>query len=112
MSSSGLFQFLQVFLGSHKTHKTVLLLAVRGKHQGGGRPPDSHLLHQVHVIAPLQAHRNEALIQSFYYRRILMGLTDQPAAMGSPFHIEFQGQGSVGLLGFFQGLGPVAAPLH
>ena len=85
LSLINLFQFLQILLGGHKAHKTVRLLAVRRKQEGSGRPPDLQLLHQVHVAAPLQAHRNEALIQSFNYRGVLMGLTDQPAAMGSPF---------------------------
>jgi hypothetical protein len=40
----------------------VLFLPVGRENQGGGRSPDPHLLHQIHMAPAFQAHRDEAVI--------------------------------------------------
>jgi len=86
--------------------------AFRGKNQGGGRAPDAELLHQVHVLAAFQAHRDEAGIQGLSHLRVGVGLPDQPRAVGSAFQMQLQNQGQIVLPGFFLGFLKVAAPIN
>lgn len=89
-SLSRLVQFFQVFFRSLEPYETVLLLPVRGKNEGGGGSPDTHLLHQIHMTPAFQTHRDEAVIQGGGHFVVGVGLTDQPRAVGSPFHVKFQ----------------------
>ena len=90
----------------------MLLLPLRGEQEGGGRAGDLKLPHQVHVAAAFQAYRDETFVQGLNHGRVLVGLPDQPAAVGSAIHKKFQGQRPVGFFRFLLRLLPVSAPLY
>jgi hypothetical protein len=68
----------------------VLFLSVGRENEGGGSSPYTHLLHQIHMAPAFQTHRDEAVIEGLGNFLVGMGLTDQPVAVGSPFHVKFQ----------------------
>jgi len=76
-----------------KSDKTVLFLALGGENKGSGGTSDPHFLYQVHMGAAFQTHRDEPIVESGGHLGVGMGLTDQPVAVGSTFHIKFQHQG-------------------
>jgi len=107
-----LCQFLEVLLGGLKAREPVLLFPIRREQEGSGGAGDMELPNQFHVCAPLQAHRDETLVYCLNYCGVLVGLTGQPATMGSPLHIKFQSDGTVGLFRLIQSLLPVRAPWY
>ena len=64
------------------------------------------------MIAAFQAYWDEALVQGLNHGGVLVGLTDQPAAVGSPLHKKFQSKRMVGFFRLFQRLLPVHTPLY
>jgi len=42
------------------------------------------------MASAFQTHRDETVIQGGGYLVVGVGLTDQPLAVGSPFHVKFQ----------------------
>jgi hypothetical protein len=111
-SSATLCQFLEVLLGGLKASEPVILLPRRGEQKGGGRADDLELPNQIHVGAPLQAHRDETLVQGLNHCGGFVGLTDQPGTVRSPLHIKFQSQRTVDLFCLLQRLLPVRAPWY
>jgi hypothetical protein len=107
-----LCQFLEVLLGGLKSSESVLLFPIRREQEGGGGAGDLELPNQIHVGAPLQAYRDETLVYCLNYCGVLVGLTGQPATMGSPLHIKFQNDGTVGLFRLSQSLLPGRAPWY
>jgi hypothetical protein len=112
ISSSALCQFLEVLLGGLKAHEPVFLFPIRREQEGGGCAGDLKLPNQVHVGAPLQAQRDETLVQGLNHCGVFVGLTDQPGTVRSPLHIKFQSQRTVVLFCLLQRLLPVRAPWY
>jgi len=112
ISSAAFRQFLEVLLGGVKTGEPMLLLPLRREQESGGRAGNLKLPHQVHVIAAFQAHRDEELVQGLNHCGVLVGLTDQPATVRSPFHKKFQGKRAVGFFRLVQRLLPVHTPFY
>lgn len=64
------------------------------------------------MVPGLEVNRDKSFVQNLYNCGVLVGLTDQPATVGSAIQIEFQGQGTVELLRLLPSLLPVRAPLN
>ena len=90
----------------------MLLLPLSREEESGWGACNLKLPHQVHVIAAFQAHWDETLVQGLNHGRVLVGLTDQPATVGSTLHKKFQGQGQIGFFRLIQRLLPVHTPLY
>jgi hypothetical protein len=109
---NNLCQFLEVLLGGLKAREPVLFFPIRREQEGSGGAGDMELSNQFHVCAPLETHQDETVVQGLNHRGVLVGLTDQPATMGSAFHIKFQSERTVGLFRLCQTLLPVRAPWY
>jgi hypothetical protein len=62
ISSATLCQFFEVLLGGLKASEPVFLFPILREQEGGWRTGDLELPNQVHVCAPLQAHRDKTLV--------------------------------------------------